>query len=404
MLTLSFAGNTMRMFTYDIVLDTTHAIALACSASELRCSFMNQLRDVGTARTSPARWIPAASQGNLFAIPVLYRVLFANCSFLIVGAVLGSALVGQTHEPDRTPVMIGFMVSGLLLSIVVNFVQLRIALLPLTRLRETMRRVQAGDMSLRAPVSGYDPDSDELAITFNRMLTTVDELSKSRASQILRAQEEERKRIARELHDETGQALTSLLVSLAVLENDFPMPEARTHISQVREIAHDTLRAIRNLSIDLRPSSLDDLGLLPALRWYIKEYQQKIGIPVELKVQGFKARYAFEIETALYRIVQEALTNAAKHAHAKHITVSLVEKNRVAHIVISDDGCGFDVSAIPRTPSSDRGLGLMGMRERATLLNGTVEIASRPNYGTTITVIIPLKKGEVADYDSSTYL
>jgi two-component system, NarL family, sensor histidine kinase UhpB len=343
---------------------------------------------------SPAIWIAAASQGNLFAVPVLYRVMFANSVFLLIGAFLGTALVVQTHDPNRAPLMIGFIITGLGLSIVVNFVQLKIAFFPLTRLRETMRRVEAGDMTLRAPISGYDRDADELAATFNRMVSSLDELTKSRASQILRAQEEERKRIARELHDETSQALTSLLISLAVLENDYPQLEAHQHLTQARDIVHSTLRAIRNLSIDLRPSALDDLGLLPALNWYVKEYQQKVGVDVEFSAIGFKDRYTTEVETALYRIVQESLTNIAKHANATYIEIIMREEQQQANITITDNGQGFDPESILKDQTGNRGLGLKGMIERAMLLNGIVEIVAAPWRGTKIRVSLPLRKME----------
>src|SRR5437588_9424179 len=162
-----------------------------------------------------------------------------------------------------------------------------------------MYRVQAGERSLRAPLTGVDPQADQLASTFNMMLEAIDDSSRLRATQIINAQEQERKRVARELHDETSQVLTSLLISLAVLEESIATQEARDRIADTRRLAHQTLRAIRNLSIDLRPSALDDLGLLPALRWYVKEYQQKCGIEVELMTSGFKERLSPEMVTAI---------------------------------------------------------------------------------------------------------
>ncbi len=335
-------------------------------------------------------WIMEVSRGDLFAMPVLYRVLIANCVVLLVGALLGTALVTELRGHSRSSVFVVFILAGILLSIVVNFVLLKIAFDPLTRLRDTMRRVEAGDMTLRAPISGYDPDADELAATFNRMLARLDEITRSRAAQILRAQEEERKRIARELHDETSQALTSLTVSLALVENRTSDPEAREQVAHAREVAHQTLRAIRGLSLDLRPSALDDLGLLPALRSYIKDYQQKYGIPVDLTTHGFKDRLPSEIETALYRIVQEGLTNSAKHAHATQISVDLTEREGVAHVHLHDNGRGFDANAPLKKPANEGGLGLMGMRERVMLLDGQLQIASQPGQGTTIDVTIPL--------------
>jgi two-component system sensor histidine kinase UhpB len=238
-----------------------------------------------------------------------------------------------------------------------------------------------------------DPQADQLARTFNMMLEAIDEANRQRAAHIINAQEEERKRIARELHDETSQVLTSLLISLAILEESITSPEARERIAETRQLAHQTLRAIRSLSIDLRPSALDDLGLLPALRWYIKEYQQKYGIKVEYHADGIKERLTSEVETVVYRIVQEALTNVARHAQAQNVCVHLQEKGDAIEVMIHDDGHGFDVQHLLNTKPGlghERGWGLVGMFERAQLLEGTLEIDSRPGKGTTIHAHIPL--------------
>ena len=161
-------------------------------------------------------------------------------------------------------------------------------------------------------------------------------------------------------------------------------------------MAHQTLRAIRNLSIDLRPSALDDLGLLPALRWYVKEYQQKCSIEVEFAAQGFKQRLPAEMETALYRIVQESLTNTARHANAHKVLITMKEDADAVYVTIIDDGRGFDVGTLLKTPDQERGLGLAGMNERAVLLDGSLTIHSYPGQGTTIKVRIPLVPTEEA--------
>jgi two-component system, NarL family, sensor histidine kinase UhpB len=327
---------------------------------------------------------------KLLTLPLLYKVLFANSVVILLGATLGTYLATRLQDRSGTFVLVGFVITGLLVSVVINFVLLKLALYPLTRLRETMHQVQLGDLSLQAPVTGGDPDADQLAVTFNTMLAAIDDLSKTRASQILHAQEEERKRIARELHDETSQVLTSLLISLALLEESITGEEARARIVETRVLAHQTLRAVRNLSIDLRPSALDDLGLLPALRWYIKEYQQKCGIDVDFVASGLRERLTPETETALYRIIQESLTNTAKHSHAQKVWVSIAGENGWVRASIRDDGSGFDAPAVLKTPWQDRGLGLAGMLERASLLDGTVEIHSKAGEGTTINVAIPL--------------
>jgi two-component system sensor histidine kinase UhpB len=253
-----------------------------------------------------------------------------------------------------------------------------------------MRRVQAGERSLRAPLTGIDSQADQLAGAFNMVLEALDDASRQRASQIINAQEQERQRIARELHDETSQVLTSLLISLAVLEESIDSPEARERIAETRALAHSTLRAIRTLSIDLRPSALDDLGLLPALRWYVKEYQKKCAIEVDFRSGGLKERLPAEMETALYRIVQECLTNTARHANAKRVSVVLKESGDAVNATITDDGDGFDYDALLKNPGQERGLGLAGMQERAVLLGGTLHISTKSGKGTTVRVSIPL--------------
>ena len=328
----------------------------------------------------------------LLSIPVFYKVLIANSLIIFVGATGGTWLATNLNkQPFATPMsLVIFITIGWLVSIVLNFVVLQVAFRPLMHLGRVMNRVQAGERSLRAPLTGVDPEADQLARTFNMMLEALDEASHQRASQIIKAQEQERKRIARELHDETSQVLTSLLISLAVLEESIEPSEARERIAETRALAHQTLRAIRSLSIDLRPSALDDLGLLPALRWYIKEYQKKCSIEVEFHAFGFKERLPAEMETALYRIVQESLTNTARHANAHKVRITLKEDTEAVYATITDDGCGFDYETLVKTGGQERSIGLAGMQERAVLLDGMLTIHSTPRHGTKVEACIPL--------------
>jgi two-component system sensor histidine kinase UhpB len=340
------------------------------------------------------------SRRSLLALPVLFKVLIANSVVILVGATLGTYLATRIQQPNGPAILIGFITIGWLVSVLINFVLLKIAFHPLTQLRETMKRIQAGNPSLRAPLTGQDPEADQLAEAFNTMLETLADAARTRATQILTAQEQERKRIARELHDETSQVLTSLLISLKVLEEAISSEEARQRVEETRSLVHQTLRAIRNLSIDLRPSALDDLGLLPALRWYIKEYQQKCQIEVEFSASNFKERLPSELETALYRIVQEALTNTAKYAKATRVQISVVEEPGSVKATITDNGQGFDAQTVLKLPWQERGLGLAGMHERAALLDGSLIITTEPGKGTTIEARIPLVRSvtdEAAD-------
>jgi two-component system sensor histidine kinase UhpB len=355
-------------------------------------------------QTNNVNIIGEAAQRNrliksLLSIPMFYKVLIANSFIIFVGATGGTYLASQLNSTPNTPIyLIAFVAVGWLVSVALNFVVLQIAFRPLMDLGKVMSRVQKGERSLRAPLTGFDRQADMLARTFNMMLEAIDDANRLRANQIIAAQEQERKRIARELHDETSQVLTSLLISLAILEEAITNDEARQRITETRALAHQTLRAIRNLSIDLRPSALDDLGLLPALRWYVKEYQHKFPIEVDFQASGFKKRLPPEMETAIYRIVQESLTNIAKHAQAHTATITLREDADAVYATISDDGKGFDLDELQRKQDRDRGLGLVGMHERAHLLGGTLAIESAPGQGTTIQFRIPLYMQDTAPH------
>jgi two-component system sensor histidine kinase UhpB len=341
---------------------------------------------------------------RLLSIPIFYRVLVANSAIIFVGATVGTWLATQLHSGSYAPtiILVAFVTVGWLVSVALNFVLLQIAFRPLMDLGKIMNRVQAGERSLRAPLTRADPQADQLASTFNMMLEAIDDANRQRATLIINAQEEERKRVARELHDETSQVLTSLLISLAILEESITSQQARDRIAETRQLAHQTLRAIRNLSLDLRPSALDDLGLLPALRWYIKEYQQKCSCDVDFHASGFKERLPAELETVLYRIVQEALTNVARHAHAHKVTVHLEEDQYQIHAIISDDGHGFDVEKIQKMPGAgqEHGWGLVGMHERASLLDGNLLITSQLGQGTSIHVSIPYRPIVTSDQET----
>src|SRR5262245_3662814 len=197
--------------------------------------------------------------------------------------------------------------------------------------------------------------------------------------QVISAQESEQRRIARELHDETGQSLTSLLVGLRVLEDAATLPETRTRAAELRRLTAQTLDEVRRLARGFRPAVLDDLGLVPALEHYATEYGESHGIAMDVQARGLDGeRLPPAVETALYRIVQEALTNAAKHAGARTVSVVLQRQPTSVLAIVADDGCGFDVEKTLKAQDSWAHLGLYGMWERAGLLNGSVTIESTP--------------------------
>jgi two-component system sensor histidine kinase UhpB len=209
---------------------------------------------------------------------------------------------------------------------------------------------------------------------------------------VLRAQEEERKRIAGELHDDTAQALSTLLIALDLLEPSLPPGGGalRPGVDRVRALARRTLDNVRALSHNLRPAILDDFGLVAALRWLADEYRQTFGMPVEIEIgRPAPVRLPPEMELALFRIAQEGLTNSAKYADAGRVRLALSFPDGAAELVVEDDGKGFDPGLVPG-PSRAGGLGLFGMRERAELLNASLTIEAAPGRGTRIAVRAPL--------------
>jgi signal transduction histidine kinase len=203
---------------------------------------------------------------------------------------------------------------------------------------------------------------------------------------VVEAQELERRRLARELHDETGQALTSILLGLKGLEDAVGSDDARSAVAGLRDLVVATLQDVRRLAVELRPKVLDDFGLVPALERLTESFAAQTEIDVRFESGLGDERLAEEVETALYRIVQESLTNVVKHAHARVVSIVLARKLDAVAVVIEDDGSGFDPSA-----ARDGGFGLEGMRERAGLLEGKFQIESREGGGTTIVAEVPLQ-------------
>jgi len=209
---------------------------------------------------------------------------------------------------------------------------------------------------------------------------------------LISAQEDERRRIARELHDEAGQALTALILNLEMAEQASQAVEPQ-RLARLRGIAEDTLAELRRLIYDLRPTILDDLGLAAAVRWYVKEAVEPQGVQVVMAITGADERLPHHIETAVFRIVQEALTNILKHAQARRAHVEIAITPAQVQVVITDDGRGFDLSGV--ATRREGGMGLLGMRERAELLGGTLRMASREGEGTRVEAVIPV--GAAAD-------
>jgi signal transduction histidine kinase len=239
------------------------------------------------------------------------------------------------------------------------------------------------------PDPRFDHDDFRLAETFAARAAVAVELSQRVARdavrRVVQAQELERQRLARELHDETGQALTSILLGLKPLEEALADHPAKATLTGLREQVVSALQDVRRLAVELRPAVLDDYGLVPALERLIDAFGEQSDTRIDFHSALGEARLPSDMETALYRVVQESLTNIVKHANAKHVSVSLARRTTGVAVVIEDDGAGFDLRAV-----REDGIGLLGMRERLALLDGRLEIESRPGAGTTVVAEVPL--------------
>lgn len=208
--------------------------------------------------------------------------------------------------------------------------------------------------------------------------------------QLLEVQESERRHLARELHDEVMQTLTALKLSLGAVTQT-PTAAAR-QLEESVETVDDLVEQIRNLSLDLHPSMLDDLGLVAALEWYCERQARRLAMPITFVAEPFSFRPPVESDTTCFRVAQEALTNVAKHAKATHVWVNLQQQEAVLQLTVQDNGVGFDVAAARRRATHGKGIGLRGMEERLWLIGGQCDIISAPGQGTEVRVRIPITK------------
>jgi signal transduction histidine kinase len=229
-------------------------------------------------------------------------------------------------------------------------------------------------------VQKLESESDE---RYREVVKTREELHRLGA-RLVAAQEEERRNVSRELHDEVGQAMSALLVELGGLAATLP-PEntaAQNQLQRVKRLAEANVGVVRNMSLLLRPSMLDDLGLAPALEWQARETARRTGIKVKVDAEDVTDDMPDQYRTCIYRVVQEALHNAARHSKASHVRVTLRREERHVRITVADDGIGFH----PR----EKGMGILGMEERVRHLGGQFQVESQPGGGTRISMLLPL--------------
>jgi len=329
------------------------------------------------------------------------KVIIANSAIIVLDSLAGWWITQENPATYHYMIDTAFIVLAVVLGLLVNFLLLRAAFTPLRTLLLTIRAVEQGDVAARVPLGLNEDDVGTLARAFNAML---DQLARSRhevADRVLRAQEQERRRLALELHDQTGQSLTALVLHAEAIgqrlagETSPNATQARQQAERLSALAQQTLAEVQSLSRQLRPAMLDDLGLRAALRWLAEDARLRLGIAVRVVTNGTE-RLPSDIETALFRIAQESLTNAARHGHATSSGCRVHQSADSVTMVIADNGDGFEEPAAFSGSTSvarlhqQGGLGLEGMQARLQPLGGTLTIRSRPGHGCWVRALVPL--------------
>jgi two-component system sensor histidine kinase UhpB len=352
---------------------------------------------MSTSRQTPQHLKGSASVVRaLLGFPMLYKLLIANVAIVVLGAVVGTAFTAELVRVDptfSTAKIIGvFGLIGVGVSALANVVVLKLALSPLKRLEQTAKRIERGELDAYVPQSPLaDTELQHLTETFNHTLTRLASYRRrlrDAGAAAVRAAEGERKRIARELHDETAPALVALLVRLRVARAAGDPTTREAQLEEVRDGLVNTIEGLRRIARALRPAALDEMGVVRAIEDHARSLSETTGLRVEVAADRVEGLLTADAELALYRTVQEALSNAVRHAAASVVHVRIERRDNVIVAVISDDGMGFAVAEELHTPGA--AFGLFGMQERAEYLGGRVEISSSPGEGAVVRIQIPV--------------
>ena len=312
-----------------------------------------------------SRWRPGR-------LSLFTRVVLANAAVLTVVTLLLLFSPIEINAPVTSTQAV-ILVVGFLVSLVVSVALLHRVVAPVRRLAETMRSVDPLEPGRRLSVPGTDAEVDALATAFNEMLDRLEYERRESARTALAAQEQERLRIARELHDEVGQVLTGVMLEL----DEEP---------QAREAVRRSLEDVRRIARELRPETLDHLGLQSAMRslCIATASQARLRVVPQIDLAGIEP--SDEVELAVYRVAQESLTNVARHANATRVDLSLTAVDGGLRLIVRDDGSGLAARA-------EEGAGITGMRERALLIGGRLTISSAPGRGTEVRLDVPRPEG-----------
>lgn len=340
------------------------------------------------------------------SVSLYKRIAVGNSLIIIVGAIGGTLLTRHlTDKAADLGLILLFATLGIAVSVGLNFIMLRSAMRPLYELLERVEHLRQQQFPA-APLQldDSDPSIAQLAGTLDELIRQLNQRNsqlRALSQRAITAQEEERKRIARSLHDDTGQALTSLIIQLEHLEDQLPESQlpVKAKLAKARKLAKATLQELRQIMSGLRPAMLDDLGLAPAIRWYARSQLEEAGIRVRFDADGDLEELPTDISTALYRAAQEAINNIKRHSGAKTTQISLAKRDGCLHLSVQDDGRGFDIHETSNQALSRQQLGLLGLREQAELLDGHLSIESHPGAGTRLALELALPRVEMKEPD-----
>ena len=327
-------------------------------------------------------------------VPLFYKILVANAAIVLLFSLLAMRLALNAMVTGVvTAPLWAWAVAGAVFSVGVNAVIIQLALEPLRLLERTADRVQAGDLDARVPHSALaDRETARLMDATNGMLDRLSEYRRRLrevAARALNAAEEERRRISLELHDDTSQRLAALLLRLRVARALEDGAARDAVLEDVRRELADAADGLRRYAQGLRPPALDELGLTAALEAHVRHLASTTTVDIDVRTESVGRMESREAELALYRIVQEAITNAVRHSRGGRVQVGVERVNGSVVATVRDDGVGFDVGRVMASTDGQRGIGLFGMQERAGYVGGRVEVESRPGAGTTVRASVP---------------
>ena len=321
---------------------------------------------------------------------LLSQIVALNLLMVTASIFLASTVGGLDLSSQEQRWQFAILAMALLLTFLLNTILLKRRFEPFERLVAMMERVDLSRPGRRLELDKQLPEDSyevqRLAAAFNRMLERLERERRRSGELVLLAQEEERKRVARDLHDEVNQSLAALLMRMQAVAEDAP-PELREQLEEVRRLANRAMGELLDLARQLRPAALDDHGLVAALQTHVKEYDRRTDASAHFFADPAveSLELGDDVQLVVYRVAQEALVNASRHSGASRIEVNLERQNGAVNLSVADNGSGFAFA------DEGKGLGLSGMRERALLVGGRLEIDSRPGTGTTVKLEVPAR-------------